>query len=258
MIISGDYMKVIKKLILILAIIISLFSVFMVNGIIESIYVNKQINEFKARGEYVFEDYDTIYYQVKPKYDYEDASRPVMTSFFDHRVGSTGDIFVTSRNPLPGNPFMGWISNCTWVGHTGLVIDYYGNETVEVTGNLSPDKNVVRTWENNWITADRGTDQIALLRIKNTTEEQREQMVNYALEKEGLPYNYTFLFNRAHSFYCSDLVSRAVASSGINVNYDYLATTGSDMIVSRNTYIVYYREKISEDMFAVYFLKAEE
>ncbi|HHU55625.1 MAG TPA: hypothetical protein GXZ48_02890 [Acholeplasmataceae bacterium] len=251
-------MHVIKKLIKLIIIIVSLFAVFMVNGLIESRVVNKELEEFKARGELVYENENNIYYRVKPKYDYEDTSRHIMNDYFDWQIGATGDIFVTSRNPLQGNPITGFISDHTWVGHTGLVIDDEGQNTIEITGNLDDrDRNVVDIWYNDWV-IDRTTDQIVLLRVKNTTEDDRNKMVEYAKSQLGKPYNYTFLFNRAYSFYCSDLVSRSVANAGINVNYDYLATTGSDMIVSPNTYIIYYREKIGENKFAVYYLSGDE
>lgn len=251
-------MRKIKKLILITIIIISLFTVFIVNGVIESISVNKQIVEFKARGKLVYENDSLAIYHIVPKYDYEDLSRPVVRNIYDKRIGAKGDIFVTSRNPIRDNPIMEIISELTWVGHSGIIIDDDGEQTIEITGNRSPEDNVVKIYDNDWVSFnDKKTKQIALLRVKNTTEEERNQMIEYAKSQLGKPYNYTLLLNRAHTFYCSDLVSRSVASAGININYDYLATTGSDMFVSNNTYLVYYREVIDGKIY-IYYLTEEE
>jgi hypothetical protein len=232
----------------------------MVNGVLESIIVNKELNDFKARGELVYTKDNIYYYQVRKNYTFEDTSRHIISNQYDKKVGAKGDIFVTSRNPLKESPIMGLISKKTWIGHTGLVIDDRGKETIEVTGNLSREENVVTVWPNTWLIGDSPkdpTEQIAVLRIKNTTEEQRQQIVDFALSKVGSKYNYTFLLNRSTTFYCSDLVSRSVAKAGININYDYLATTGSDMIVSKNTYFIFYREVVYKDdapQYHIYYL----
>lgn len=250
-------MKAIKISLYVLYVVLFLFMVFVVNGKVENALVNQDIEAFKARGEFVVAIGNTRYYAVKQQYDYEDLSRDVLRGHTISRIGSTSDIFVTSRNPVPGNPITEWLSKNMWLGHAGIVIDDEGRETIEITGNISPEENVVQIWTSTWLSTDRGSPQIAVLRIKDTTEEQREAMIEYAKSKLGLPYNYTFIFNRANAFYCSDLVSRAVSAGGININYDHLATTGSDMIVSPNTYLVYYREKYivdGENYYRVYYL----
>jgi|SRR5690554_5704074 len=247
-------MRHIKKVLIIIIAILSFGVIFIVNGVVERITIDKELNDFKDRAVFVIERGNTRYYEVKAEYDYEDTSRHIKDSISDIQIGATGDIYVTSRNPVPGSVFLGFVSKLTWIGHAGLVIDDKGRETIEIVGNVNRESNVVKAYENTWIEGGKYTDQIAVLRIKDTTEKQRDMMVEYAESKIGMPYNYTFLFNRKNSFYCSDLVSRAVAHAGININYDHLATTGSDMIVSENTYLIYYRERISDNRFAVYYL----
>jgi len=230
----------------ILLLVIILFSVFMINGIIEDISVRNQVEEFKSRGVYLDKSGSTKYFTVKAR-EGENTTRHIKDGISDYNVGSKADIYVTSRNPLGDSALIGWISKKTWIGHTALVYDDYGKKTIEITGSLSPEDNVVRIFPNTWISNAGQTPQVALLRIKDTTEKERQRIIEYAEKQMGKPYNYSFLFNRNNSFYCSDLVSRAVASVGINVNYDYLATTGSDMIVSPNTYLIYYQETIIID-----------
>jgi len=99
------------------------------------------------------------------------------------------------------------------------------------------------------------------LRVKNTTEEDRNKIIEYADAQLDKGYNYTFIFNRENTFYCTDLVSRSVKNAGININYDHFATTGNDMIISKNTYIFFLRETVivdGEKVFNVYFLENEQ
>ncbi|MCK9537350.1 MAG: hypothetical protein M0R05_07225 [Bacilli bacterium] len=249
-----------------LNIVIILTIVFLVNGIIEHFLVQNKINEFKSRGvEYFYiANSNSYYYKVAKKHEYEDASRNVVD--FDRKwLGSKTDIFITSRNPMRDDPNFSWIvaplSKYFYIGHATINVTDSGSKVIEVFGNSSePEDNVVAESNNIWYYSGEDTPNIVGLRIKNTTEEQRNKIVDYAKSKLGYLYNYSFLLNRNRSFYCTDLVSRAVASVGININYDHLATTGNDLIVSRNVYIIYYRELIYENgrpRYNIYFLGKE-
>ncbi len=243
-------MNSIKKLLIFIIIIITMFAIFIVNGMVENIFVNDKIREFTERGMFVLQEGNISYYKVKKAHDYEDTTRHIVDTYNDQKPGAKADIFVTSRNPIYSSVTLGYLSRLTWIGHSGLVIDDEGKETIEITGNMTSEENVVQLWDNTWVYEDSPgikTPQIALLRLKNTTEEQRNKIASYANSKIGYKYNYTFLFNRNKSFYCSDLISRSVSAAGINVNYDYLATTGSDMLVSDETYIIYYKETTVEN-----------
>lgn len=234
-----------RRILIIVLCFLSIAVIFLGNGIVEKRIVNQKINEFKSRGTLVATVDTTSYYIVKKVHDYEDNSRHIMNDLNDKKPGAKADIFVTSRNPIAASKFVGFVSRLTWIGHSALVIDDQGQETIEITGNESGDDNTVRIWDNTWAIEESPynlTPQIALLRIKNTTPEQRNKVVEYAHSKIGYHYNYTFLFNRANSFYCSDLVSRATRHAGINVNYDHLVATGSDMLTSDLTYIIYLKE----------------
>ncbi|MGD9605156.1 MAG: YiiX/YebB-like N1pC/P60 family cysteine hydrolase [Bacilli bacterium] len=248
------FLKLFKK---ILFVVLTIFIVFFINGFMEIGFANKKINDFKARGELI----DTTdneernhYYKVSPKGDYEDISRQIFD--IDQRIiGAQADIIVTNRNPMREDPTISWVtgflSNMFYLGHATINSDDDGFYIYEVIGNSSSaNQNVVSKAVNDWITfeeqlGDDGVSPIIIgLRAKNTTEEEREQMVLFASEQVGKPYNYTFLFNRENSFYCTDLVSRAYAAAGININYDYLATTGIDLIVSKELYIIFIREEV--------------
>lgn len=267
-------MKIIYRMIII---VLSLIIIFVVNGSVEYFIVQNKIDEFKSRAEPEPFDSngDTYYYIVLKKHDYEDASRNIIT-FRNPRtgannietnqgLGSKTDIFITTRNPMRDVPelagLMAPLSKYFYIGHATINISDNGRRVIEVFGNSDdPEDNVVSESNNTWHFCDENTPNLIGLRIKDTTSEQRDAIVDYAVSKIGYPYNYTFLFNRNKAYYCTDLVSRAASSAGININYDYLATTGNDLIASRNTYIIYYRELVYEKglpRYNVYFLAGE-
>lgn len=247
----------------ILTVVLALTIVFLLNGITEYFIVQNKIAEFKSRGieQFYVANTNTYFYLVPKKHDYEDVSRNVI-DFERKQLGAKADIFITTRNPMRDNPTLSWIvaplSKYFYIGHATINIDDAGAYVIEVLGNNeAPEDNVVMISRSLWYAVDEDTPNVVGLRLKGTTEEQRDAIIDYAMSKIGYPYNYTFLFNRSRSFYCTDLVSRAPASVGININYDYLATTRNDMIASRNVYIFYYRELVYEDgvpRYNVYYL----
>ena len=265
--------KLTKIFINTILVIIGLAIIFTVNGYYEKVIINSQIDSFKDRAEYIGEDpyrENVHYYKVPKKYDYEDTSR----NTFDVNtriVGSKTDVIITNRNPMRGvdilDPMVGFLANNFFVGHSSMNTTDDGKRMIEVIGNSgTPENNTVVETYNDWIsTEDRlGSKSVSPIiigmRIKDTTEEQRDKMVEYAYDQIGKGYNYTFIFNRANTFYCTDLVSRAAKHAGLHINYDHFSTTGNDMIISKNTYIFFLRETVivnGEKIFNVYYLDNE-
>lgn len=231
----------------------------MINGIVENISIRNKIEEFKDRGVFVYENSNTRFYEVSKKYDYEDNKKHVLDNYGDLNVGSKTDIFLTSRNPLPGSVTTGLVSKLIWIGHAGMVIDDEGKTTIEITGNDV--NNFVSIYNNTWLEDSLDTTkEIALVRIKNIDSEKEQKILDYLQDKLDYPYNYTFIFNQKKSYYCTDLMSRSVKAAGININYDKLVTTGADILYSKNVYLVYYRERVVENdgiKFNVYYLGKE-
>jgi len=250
-----------------------MFMIFVVNGAVEYFIVQNRIQEFKERavGEPVADSNiaNTYYYRVPAKED-EDTSRNIFN--FERRfIGAKGDIITSNRNPLrdypPWNFFIQPFAHYLYLGHTSINSAEDGSRVYETLGNRNWENNIVQESTNTWILSEEyGSDDysspvIIGLRIRNTTSEQRDKMIEYAASKDGYPYNYTFLFNRANGFYCTDIVSRSVAAAGINVNYDHLATTGNDILCSKNVYIIFIREVVIEngvERYNIYYLDGGE
>lgn len=239
--------KIKKNFMILLFVIGSMAIVFFVNGAIEYIAVRGIVNDFKSRGQLVYEDDTYSYYQVIPVYDYElSDSRKVFNYNDSYKyIGSKGDILLTNRNPMRHVPIVniivGFMSKYFYVGHSTLNVNEEGSMVIESVGNQAT-KNGVDYYINDWFYSSSQTPEIIGLRVKGINENDLDKVVEYAEDKLGYPYNFTFLFNRENSFYCTDLVSRSYKSANININYDHLATTGNDLIVSDQTYMIFYRE----------------
>ena len=87
-----------KKIAIIICFVLILLCCFLFVEI-EGHQTNKEIKNFIERGVYVTTINKTEYYKVIKKYDYEDATN-VINNFEDIYVGSVGDIYISSKDPL--------------------------------------------------------------------------------------------------------------------------------------------------------------
>jgi len=253
-------LAIIKTFILIVIFSVTVFFACLINASIEFLCVEKEIKEFVERGEFYIEIGNTKYYKVSKKYEYEDVSKHIYSTTDPKKyVGSTADILSTTRNPLSSVPFIGFFSRIAWVGHSALIMESDGSKICEVVGNEpDPKDNFVRIVDNRWISGDTGSPHIVALRVKNLDDEDKTKITDYATlqAQEQDRYNFFFPITQTNKYYCTDLVSRSINQASININYDGFMTTGNDMILSKHTYIIFYRVKV-DDKFLVYYLTDE-
>ncbi len=246
--------------------------IFLANGFIEKAIVNKEINNFKERGVYV-EDLiingQTVkMYKVVKAYDYEDTNRPIYTyleTIDDYYLGSKTDITITSRNPMRMSDLAivretcGFFANNFYLGHATMNITENGSSYIEAVGNGTDNR--VKVSVNSWIATEiRGgedTNRIVGLRIKNTTSDQRDAIVDDLLEKVDCEYNYNFFIPYKDKYYCTDLLTRTLSKHNIDLNYDGFFAIGNDIILDNDTYLIYYIERIENGMFEFYYLSEE-
>jgi len=106
------------------------------------------------------------------------------------------------------------------------------------------------------------------LRVKNITSEQIDGAVNYAQSKvDKNLYNFLFFLDMEYKFYCTDLVSRAYQSVMVEeskqrlysraLNDDRFITSVNDIILSKETYMIFYVEVI-DDIWHIYYLEDME
>ena len=65
------------------------------------------------------------------------------------------------------------------------------------------------------------------------------------------------MFYSKNKYYCTDLISRVLKKENIKTNYDSFYTTGNDLIVSNNTYIIFLCERVKDGFFNIYYLSEE-
>lgn len=264
--------RIIKVLEYVLIFVLVCCSIFILNGTIEKIFVNKEIRDFKERGEYVgtetINGQNVKMYLVKAKYDYEDVSRPSFNKVEKYGVikyylGSKTDITITSRNPLRMvdsgliRDIAGFFSNNFYIGHATINITDDGSKYIESVGNLGSNNGVLESY-NSWVDTEiRGgddTNRIVGLRLKNTTEEIRDNIAKEVQSKVGLEYNFNFFIPKKDKYYCTDLISRTTKKYGIDINYDGMFSIGNDIILSKNTYLIFYIDRVSRGNFEFYYL----
>lgn len=227
----------------------TLLIAFSLNGIIENKILRNQVDEFISRGELVQSSANIRYYEVKKAHDYEDITRHIFTS---GRIGSTGDMVITNRNPMRDIEILEPIAKLLWIGHSALIVTPFGEKILEVVGNDSLDENIVQINNNNFGFVTGG--EVVGLRVKDTTPEQRDLVVTEGEKLLGLEYNFLFVVSHPSRYYCSDLISRLWSQAGVNINYDHWVTTGNDMIVSPETYLIYYSYVDSSGVKHIYYL----
>lgn len=246
--------------------------IFLGNGLIEKGPVNNEIDDFKARAVFekttTLQGQDVSYYKVTKKYDYEDTEHFIYDTnrYEDCYIGSMTDIILTSRNPLRKNgnaivrDISGFFAKNFFIGHATINIKDDGSELIEAVGNDSSN-NGVRISKNSWIETEvrYGNDaQIIIgLRLKNTTKESRDKITNDLIGLVGHQYNFLLPFYSKDKYYCTDLISRVLKRNGIKTNYDSFYTTGNDLIVSNQTYIIFLCERVEDGYFNIYYLSEE-
>jgi len=264
------FFKILKIFNFILIGVLIFVYVFLANGFIEKGIVTNEINEFKERGVFteqiIINKQKVNMYKVIKKYEYEDISRPIYEfDGYDYNLGSKTDITITSRNPMRHSDsalvkdVCGFFANNFYLGHATINVTDNGSHYVESIGNGSSNK--VEKNRNTWIDTEiRGkdvTNKIVGIRIKNTTAELRNQITEEVLDKVGCEYNYNFFFPHKDKYYCTDLITRSLYKFGIDLNYDNFFAIGNDLILSDETYLIFYIECDSEGVFSFYYLSEE-
>ena len=176
----------------------------------------------------------------------------------EYYPGFAGDILVATQSGIP-NPIISSFVGFTVGGHAGICVDkyeanmvkIYDNQVIESTGLIGKDECQV-FGKQYWIDKNIHTEIIGL-RMK-MTDEQNQMFIDNAVDFIGYPYNFSYIFNIKNSVYCSDLVSRAAAPLGFNLNKDNGPTTIYDIIVSSDTYIFYYHYYDNDGVRHTYYL----
>ena len=199
--------------------------------------VRKEIKNFTSRGEYVETIDDIDYYAVHKQYDYENTEDRIF-SIGDLFVGTTGDIYINSTNPLENTGVVGdWLCNRLKMGHAAMAYSADASLSCESTAFYNAG---VRIIGSDWIAHNHYMDEMFALRVKNITSDQRQTIKDWVDEKEGTKFNYFYLLRLKNRLYCSDFVARAYEEIGVDIDGHQLFSYQSTMICDDDTYLIFY------------------
>lgn len=216
-----------------------------INSAVENSHIDFEIKNFKEKGIFQEEMSSSTekYYKVSRETWMDESPSFKM---FDGKIsyGGPGDIIVGLDNDIRNYPIITESISYLFGGHTASVcydeiydgVTYKSNHCIE-----SKPSSGVRCVNNKfWNDTDYQTKVIGLK--VNATEEIRKNAFHYMVDRIGCKYNTAFIFGTKHKYYCSDLISRAYKSQGINLNYDGFYTSVLDLVCSPYTYISFYKE----------------
>lgn len=234
-----NLLRIFKILNITMLILFSLLSILTVDAVLENLSVDKQINEFMSKGIYSHNYRSFYFYEVLIE---EELTTPSISfnSSGSPYVSTPGDIFILRESLAEIVPFSVQFITFYFGGHAGIV---YDEDTIIETTGMEPiaDNNKVITYRNNVFSRPEDVNTVGL-RVK-APEEDIDKAMEYTMNTVDTKYNYSFIFNRKNSYYCTDLVSRSFGKeAGLNYNLDKdgIAVSCNDLIISTDTFITFY------------------
>lgn len=253
-------MKIIRRTVLLVLFGLLIYS--LVSAGIENNKIDKELSEFMSKGV-LQEDFSTKYqkFYIVPR---ETWQEPLDSFYIDSTgellPGQPGDILCARKAAIENVPIVSDFITYNFGGHAIICADDFEDSShyitkrniIEATG-MSETKNevVYSGYSMRNLNAYRTT--VMGLRVKCDADTRQKALQN-AYDMLENPYNYSFVLDTKNRDYCSDIMSKAYGSLGINLNYDGIATTIQDLCVSKNTYYFFYRYKDKDNVMHIYYL----
>ena len=221
-----------------------------INQVTQHIITDVKIENFK-NSSVLQEDISTStvkYYKIAS--DEECGFKRVGTAVYP---GNKCDVIVSRKSAIQ-IPFVADLVTFFAGGHASLVLDNYydynisatDDYVIEATG-MNEGLNLSEIHNRYYWSTGVGYDEVIVLRANNITEEQKDEVISYAVSHLDDPYNYSFTFDTTNKSYCSDLISKSFSPVGINFNKNGYWTTIYDLIVSSACHISYshyYKDRV--------------
>lgn len=228
-------------------IIISFLLVFLIIGIVKNVFVQNKIKAFVQQGKFVKEE--IVEGNVVKYYAVSRETSEKSLFYIDNKIyiGKTGDIMTTKNSPFDSIPIVHQFVSFFFGGHASMNIS--SKEVIESVGNQ--DKNGVVIANNDWF---YNRSEVVGLRIVGFDENDYQNVINKSMELLGSKYNYSFIFNTAKSFYCTDFISSAINEYCGKLK-NYFIVTVNDLIIDKDTYLFYYHYIDANNVMHVYYLE---
>lgn len=225
-------------------------------AITKNIYASILIEQFKSQAEE-----DKINSTASTKL-YKIESEETLPAFqklgSTYYPGSAGDILISLKSEIK-IPFVGEFISFFAGGHAALVVDEFSDYNISGNNQYVMESTGFGDYTNAtvnskyYLTTNHNYNEVIGLRIK-MTEDERVKVLASALSHIGDPYNYSFIYDTKNKSYCSDLVSKAYSSIGVDLNKDGFTTSVYDLLVSNDSFISYYHYFDSNGVKHIYYL----
>lgn len=258
----------IKKILLrsLLSLVLVVIFGMLIDSTVENIMIYHDINEFKNKGVLQVDKSTTTekWYKVSRETWMSDKS----TYFIDSKsnkmyYGNSGDIVVGLESALRDYPIISEVTTFLFGGHASFV-SYEGSYKNALGQNLeynnryhiesTYDDGVSRSDGDFWTDVSY-RNEVIVLRV-NVSEEILKSVFLELTTHVGKKYNKLYIVDTKNKYYCTDLITRAFSKFGYDLNYDGFYASVEDLIVSKLTYISFY--KIYENGITSYYYIGDE
>ncbi len=231
--------KIVKVIYVSITLLFSVLAILTVDAVVENIKVDNLLKNFVDNAVKVNEVGRFVFYEVEIEEELTTSSITISDSGVPN-ASTPGDIFVLRESVIDFIPYSAEFITFYFGGHAGMV---YDEKTIlETTGmEPNPEDNCVIEYRNNIFYRPEQVDVVGL-RVKASDEEVKKA-VDYAYSTIGEKYNYSFVFNRKNTYYCTDLITRSYGKEGnlnFNLDEDGIAVSCNDLILASDTFITYY------------------
>jgi len=229
-------------------VLIGSISYFTIDSNNENKQIQNKINQFKSNASFYYHSdyYSTDFYRVKS------SNTPCFT-IKENTIypGYNGDILATLYNEMEID-IVSDVFSYYFGGHVALVVE--GDKLFQTTGKDSNDANKSDYVNNNWLHDNTLRSSFIGLRV-NVDQTTRDNVVNHSKDYLNIPYNYSFIFNRKRSYYCTDLIQCLYEEySDVSLKQNSIIVSVQDIILSEDVYIFMYKEKDENGNYKIYYL----
>lgn len=234
-----------KKIILrsLLVLVVALFGGMFLNSTVENIIIKNEISEFKNKGVLDNEKSTstTKYYKVSRETWMSEKSSYIDLNGKIAYYGNSGDIVVGLESAIKGYPIISDMITFLFGGHASFVC--YPDKENQVDNKYHIESTLddgVTLSEGNFWNDINYRGEVIVLRLK-IDEEILQNVYTEMTKLLGKKYNNLYIFNTKNRYYCTDFITRSFEKFGYSLNYDGFWASVQDIIVSKLTYISFYK-----------------
>lgn len=214
-----------------------------INSTVENIIIKNDITEFKNKGVLdTKKSTSTIkYYKVSRETWMSKKSSYIEINGDISYYGNSGDIVVGLESAIKGYPIITDAITFLFGGHASFVC--YSDNINGVDNTFHIESTV-----NDGVSFCKGSfwndityrSEVIVLRLK-LDDDIIKSVYDEMTKLIGKKYNNLYILNTKNRYYCTDFITRSFEKFGYSLNYDGFWASVEDIMVSKLTYISFYK-----------------